>query len=78
MRKGLTELWKKEEHLYLQGYASYIKDSMIAELCDMDRSLMLSIDILPVPTDEAVRERLSYRYWEKRMDNAGYSAHSSE
>ena len=42
--------------LYLQGYASYIKDSMIAELCDMDRSLMLSIDILPVPTDEAVRE----------------------
>ncbi len=29
---------------------------MIAELCDMDRSLMLSIDILPVPTDEAVRE----------------------
>ena len=38
------------------GYASYIKDSMIAELCDMDRSLMLSIDILTVPTDEAVRE----------------------
>ena len=42
--------------LYLQGYASYIKDSMISELCSLDRSLMLSIDILPVPTDEAVRE----------------------
>ncbi len=28
--------------LYLRGYANYIKDSMIAELCDMDRSLMLS------------------------------------
>ena len=42
--------------LYLQGYASYIKDTMISELCDLDRSLMLSIDILPVPTDEAVRE----------------------
>ena len=42
--------------LYLQGYASYIKDSMVSELCELDRDLMLSIDILPVPTDEAVRE----------------------
>ena len=42
--------------LYLQGYASYIRDSMITELCELNRSLMLSIDILPVPTDEAVRE----------------------
>lgn len=42
--------------MYLQGYASYIKDTIISELCDLDRSLMLSIDILPVPTDEAVRE----------------------
>lgn len=42
--------------LYLRGYASYIKDSMITELCELDRSLMLSIDILPVPTDEEVRE----------------------
>ena len=50
----LNERWGRV--LYLQDYASYIKDSMIAELCDMDRSLMLSIDILTVPTDEAVRE----------------------
>ena len=42
--------------LYLQNYASYIKDSMVSEFCDLNRSLMLSIDILPVPTDEAVRE----------------------
>lgn len=42
--------------LYLRDYASYLKDSMIAELCGLNRSLMLSIDILPVPTDEAVRE----------------------
>lgn len=48
----LNDRWGRV--LYLQGYASYIKDSMIAELCDMDRSLMLSIDILTVPTDEAV------------------------
>ena len=42
--------------LYMQDYASYVKDDMISELCDFSRNLMLSIDILPVPTDEAVRE----------------------
>ena len=50
----LNDRWGRV--LYLQDYASYIKDSMIAELCDLNRSLMLSIDILTVPTDEAVRE----------------------
>jgi len=42
--------------LFLREYASYIKDSMITELCDLNRNLMLSIDIIPVPTDEAVRD----------------------
>ena len=42
--------------LYLKDYASYIKDSMVSELTEMNRNMMLSIDILPVPTDEAVRE----------------------
>ena len=42
--------------LYLKDYASYIKDSFLTELTDTDKSLMLSIDVIPVPTDEAVRE----------------------
>lgn len=42
--------------LFLKEYASYIKDSMIAELTELGKNLMLSIDIIPVPTDEAVRE----------------------
>ncbi|MBQ6425438.1 MAG: DUF87 domain-containing protein [Clostridia bacterium] len=42
--------------LYLRDYPSYIKDSLITELCELNRNLMLSIDIIPVPTDEAVRE----------------------
>jgi len=42
--------------LFLREYASYIKDSMITDLSDFSCSLMLSIDILPIPTDEAVRE----------------------
>ena len=35
--------------LYLREYASYIKDSMITELCDLPKNLMLSIDIVPIP-----------------------------
>ena len=42
--------------LYLREYASYIKDSMVAEMTDLNRNLMMSIDVIPVPTDEAVRE----------------------
>ena len=42
--------------LFLRDYASYIKDSMLSEICDINRSLMLSVDFIPIPTDEAVRE----------------------
>ena len=42
--------------LFLKEYASYIKDSMVAELTDLNRNLMMSIDVVPVPTDEAGRE----------------------
>ncbi len=42
--------------LFLKDYASYIKDSFIAELTDMNQNMMMSIDVIPVPTDEAVRE----------------------
>lgn len=42
--------------LFLKNYASYIKDDMISDLSDFSRSLVLSIDILPVATDEAVKE----------------------
>lgn len=42
--------------IFLKDYASYIKDSMISDLTEINRNLMLSIDIIPVPTDEAVRE----------------------
>ena len=29
---------------------------MMAELCELNRNMMMSVDIIPVPTDEAVRE----------------------
>ena len=41
--------------LFMRKYSSYIKDDMITSMADFPRTLVLSIDLLPVPTDEAVR-----------------------
>lgn len=69
--------------LYMQDYASYVKDDMVSELCDLSRELMLSIDILPVPTDEAVREiqnkllgvETNVTNWQRRQNaNNNFSA----
>lgn len=42
--------------IFLREFASFIKDSMVSELCELNRDMMLSLDIIPIPTDEAVRE----------------------
>lgn len=42
--------------IFLRDYANFIKDSMVSELCGLNRNMILSIDIIPIPTDEAVRE----------------------
>ena len=42
--------------LFMRDYASFISDEMIKDLSDFSRNLLLSIDILPIPTEEAVRE----------------------
>src|SRR5574344_1180562 len=69
--------------LYLKEYASYIKDDMVAELTDINRNLMLSIDVIPIPMDEAVREVENRRLgietnitnWQRRQNsNNNYSA----
>ncbi len=56
--KRTTSKWETVtgESFFLREYASYIKDSMVAELTDLNRNMMMSIDIVPVPMDEAVRE----------------------
>ena len=41
--------------IFLKEYPSFLKDSMISELTDFSRSMMLSITIQPIPTDEAVK-----------------------
>ena len=42
--------------LFLKEYASYIKDTMVSELTDINKNMMMSIDVLPIPLDEAIRE----------------------
>jgi hypothetical protein len=83
-RKDYFEMGKRFGRvLFLKEYASYIKDSMVAELCDLGRNLMLSIDIIPIPTDEAVREienrllgvETNITNWQRRQNsNNNFSA----
>ncbi|MBO4898637.1 MAG: ATP-binding protein [Clostridia bacterium] len=42
--------------IFLKEYPSFLKDSMLSELTDFSRSMMLSVDIQPIPTDEAVKQ----------------------
>ena len=42
--------------LFLKDFASFIKDSMVSEITDFSRNLMFSVEILPIATDDAVKE----------------------
>jgi hypothetical protein len=68
--------------LYLRDYANYIKDTMIQELCDLNRTMMLTIDMIPIPTDEAVKqttlqldkvEANAARYNQRQQANQNFS-----
>ena len=69
--------------IFLKEYANYIKDSMVAELTDINKNMMMSIDVIPVPMDEAVREAENRRLgietnitnWQRRQNaNNNFSA----
>lgn len=42
--------------LFLRDFANFLSDGLISGLASLPRTLMLSIDFVPVPTDEAVKE----------------------
>ena len=42
--------------LFLKDYSSYIDDRMVGKITDLNRTMMMSLDIIPVNTDEAARE----------------------
>ena len=69
--------------LFLKDYASYIKDRIVSDLTGLDRDMMLSIDMIPIPTDEAVREvetrllgvETNITNWQRRQNiNQNFSA----
>ena len=69
--------------LYLKDLASFIKDDIIDELTSLSKDMMLSIDIVPIPTDEAVREaenrllavETNITNWQRRQNkNNNFSA----
>ena len=69
--------------LFLKEYASFIKDSMVTELTELNRNLMLSIDVIPIPMDEAVKEAETRRLgietnitnWQRKQNaNNNFSA----
>ena len=62
--------------LFLKSYASFIKDSMVMELTELNKNMMLSIDVIPIPMDEAVKEAENRRLgietnitnWQRRQN----------
>ena len=69
--------------LFLKEYPSFIKDSMVTELTELNRNMMLSIDTIPIPMDEAVREAENRRLgietnitnWQRKQNaNNNFSA----
>ena len=41
--------------LFLKDYANFIRDSMISDLTDINQNMMISIDIKPIPINEAIK-----------------------
>lgn len=68
---------------YLKNYANYIRDSMISELTELNKDLLLSIDINPISLEDAIREAEKRRLgvetnittWQRRQNaNNNFSA----
>lgn len=69
--------------LFLKEFSSYINDDMVAELTDLNKNMMLSIDVIPIPMDEAVKEAENRRLgvetnitnWQRKQNaNNNFSA----
>lgn len=63
--------------LFLKEYGSYIKDAIMTELTALKRNLMMSLDIIPIPIEEAMKEAESrllgvetdIANWQRRQNN---------
>lgn len=68
--------------LFLRDYANYIKDKILDDFSELNRTMMLTIDMNPVPTDEAVKrstmqldkvEANVLRYNQRQQANSNFS-----
>ena len=69
--------------LFLKEYGSFIEDDTITALTDSQCNMILSIDVIPIPTDEALREaetrvlgiETNITNWQRRQNqNNNFSA----
>lgn len=69
--------------LVLHSYPTFLKDSIVSDLCELERGLIFSMDIIPVPMDEAVREAETRaanveqniaKYFQKQYNNKNFAA----
>lgn len=69
--------------LYLSNYHRFIKDSIVSELCNLNKNMMYSMDLISIPTDEAVKEierkllgvNTNITNWQRRQNaNNNFSA----
>lgn len=69
--------------LFLKDYANFLKDTFVTEVCELGSNAMFSIDLLPIPSDEAIREaenkllglETNVTNWQRRQNaNNNFSA----
>lgn len=69
--------------LFLRDYGNYLKDTIISDMMSLNKNMMVSVDIINVPTAEAVREIENVslgietniaNYQRKQNENQNYSA----
>lgn len=67
----------------MHTYPNFLKDSTVSDLCEINSRLVWSMDIIPVPTDEAVQEAESRatgveakisKWYQKQYNNKNYAA----
>ena len=65
--------------LVLKEYANFIKDTFLQDLTEINKSMMISLDIISIPTDEAVKEVQSLSLgvetngakWQRKQNESG-------
>lgn len=62
---------------FLKDYARYIKDKFVAELTELNKHMILSIDAISIPTEEAIRDveniklgvEANITNWQRKQNN---------